>query len=137
MVDLKSTTYFLGRWQQLGAEPTIICDSGHNQAGIQQILQQLEKMPYGQLHFVLGMVNDKDIDKILKMLPTNARYYFVKADIPRGLAADILKTKAAAFNLKGRKYSAVKNGLKAAKRRAEKKDLIFVGGSTFVVAEVV
>ena len=135
--NLKSTTYFLGRWQKLSDEPTIICDSGHNQAGIQQILQQLEKMPYQQLHFVLGMVNDKVIDKILKMLPTNARYYFVKANIPRGLAADILRTKAAAFNLKGRKYSSVKNGLKAAKRRASKEDLIFVGGSTFVVAEVV
>ncbi len=135
--NLKSLTYFLGRWQKLGDNPTIICDSGHNQAGIQQILQQLEKMPYQQLHIVLGMVNDKDIGKILKMLPTNARYYFVKANIPRGLAANILKEKAAAFNLKGRKYSSVKNGLKAARRRANKEDLIFVGGSTFVVAEVV
>jgi len=135
--NLKSLTYFLGRWQQLGETPTIICDSGHNQAGIQQILQQFKKIPYQQLHFVLGMVNDKDIDKILNMLPTNARYYFVKANIPRGLAADVLRTKAATFNLKGRKYSSVKNGLKAAKRRAAKQDLIFVGGSTFVVAEVV
>ncbi|MFK7981070.1 MAG: folylpolyglutamate synthase/dihydrofolate synthase family protein [Saprospiraceae bacterium] len=135
--NLKALTYFLGRWQQLSEIPTIICDSGHNQAGIQQILQQLEKMPYEQLHFVLGMVNDKAIDKILKMLPTNARYYFVKADIPRGLDANKLKAKAAIYGLKGRKYSSVKNGLKAAKRNAEKKDLIFVGGSTFVVAEVV
>ena len=135
--NLKSLTYFLGRWQKLGDEPTIICDSGHNQAGIQQILQQLEKSPYDQLHFVLGMVNDKDIGKILKILPTSARYYFVKADIPRGLAATILKEKAAGYGLKGRKYSSVKNGLKAAKRKAGKDDLIFVGGSTFVVAEVV
>ncbi len=135
--NLKPLTYFLGRWQKLGDKPTIICDSGHNQAGIQQILQQLEKSNYEALHFVLGMVNDKDIGKILKMLPTSARYYFVKADIPRGLAADILKEKAAAYDLKGRKYSSVKNGLKAAKRKAGKEDLVFVGGSTFVVAEVV
>lgn len=135
--NLKTLTYFLGRWQQLGKIPAIICDSGHNQVGIQQILQQFDKMQYQQLHFVLGMVNDKAIDKILKMLPTTARYYFVKANIPRGLDATILQEKAAIFGLKGRKYSTVKNGLKAAKRRADKDDLIFVGGSTFVVAEVV
>lgn len=134
---LKDLTYFLGRWQKLGEEPTIICDSGHNQAGVQQILQQLAKIDYQQLHFVLGMVNDKDIGKILKMFPKNARYYFVKANIPRGLDAKILKEKANEFDLKGRVYSSVKNGLRAAKRRAEKEDLIFVGGSTFVVAEVV
>ena len=135
--NLKELTYFLGRWQKLGEQPTIICDSGHNQAGVQQILQQLEKLDYQQLHFVLGMVNDKDIGKILKMLPKSARYYFVKANIPRGLAADVLKEQAMAFGLKGRKYSSVKNGLRAAKRNADTQDLIFVGGSTFVVAEVV
>jgi len=135
--NLKDLTYFLGRWQKLGEEPTIICDSGHNQAGVHQILQQLAKIDYQQLHFVLGMVNDKDIGKILKMFPKDARYYFVKANIPRGLDAKILKEKASEFGLKGRVYSSVKNGLRAAKRWAEKEDLIFVGGSTFVVAEVV
>lgn len=135
--NLKALTYFLGRWQQLGNQPTIICDSGHNQAGIQQVVRQFGKIPYQQLHFVLGVVKDKDIDKILKMLPVNARYYFVKANIPRGLPADILKEQAGTFGLNGRKYSSVKNGLKAAKRNAAKEDLIFVGGSTFVVAEVV
>ncbi len=134
---VKQLTYFLGRWQKLGDSPSIICDSGHNQAGIQQILQQLAKIPYRQLHFVLGIVNDKDIDKLLKMLPTEAHYYFVKANIPRGLATNILQEKAKEYGLEGRKYSSVKNGLKAAKRKAEKNDLIFVGGSTFVVAEVV
>lgn len=134
---LKKLTYFLGRWQKLGDAPTIICDSGHNQAGVKLILQQLDKLDYEQLHFVIGMVNDKDIGKILKMLPKHARYYFVKANIPRGLAADILKEKAKEYGLKGRKYSSVKNGLKAAKRAASASDLIFIGGSTFVVAEVV
>lgn len=134
---LKKQTYFLGRWQKLGAEPTIICDSGHNQAGVKLILQQFEKMDYERLHFVLGMVNDKDIGKILKMLPKDARYYFVKANIPRGLAADKLKETAKEYGLKGRKYSSVKNGLKAAKRAAADTDMIFIGGSTFVVAEVV
>ncbi|MEM1124596.1 MAG: folylpolyglutamate synthase/dihydrofolate synthase family protein, partial [Bacteroidota bacterium] len=135
--NLKELTYFLGRWQKLGERPTIICDSGHNQAGIEQILRQLEKTDYEKLHFVLGTVNDKDMEKILKMLPKTAKYYFVKADIPRGLEASILKEKAKEFGLKGRKYSSVKNGLKAAKKWATAKDLIFVGGSIFVVAEVV
>jgi len=137
LANLKERTYFLGRWQKLGAEPTIICDSGHNQAGVKLILQQLGKMYYEQLHFVIGMVNDKDIGKILKMLPKHARYYFVKANIPRGLAADILQAKAKEYGLKGRRYSSVKNGLRAAKRAAIASDMIFVGGSTFVVAEVV
>ena len=134
---LKKQTYFLGRWQKLGEEPTIICDSGHNQAGVKLILAQLGKMEYDQLHFVIGMVNDKDIGKILKMLPKDARYYFVKADIPRGLAADKLKETAKEYSLKGRRYSSVKNGLRAAKRAANASDMIFIGGSTFVVAEVV
>ena len=134
---LKSSTYFLGRWQKLGNAPTIICDSGHNEAGIQQILHQLSKMDFDQLHFVLGMVNDKEVDKILKMLPVSARYYFVKADIPRGMPANELKENAIPFGLKGKTYSSVKNGLRAAKRKAKKEDLIFIGGSTFVVAEVV
>ena len=135
--DLKASTYFLGRWQQIGESPTIICDSGHNQAGIEQVLQQFEKMTYAQLHIVIGMVEDKDIDKILDLLPTTAKYYFVKANIPRGMAAISLKEKAANYGLKGRKYRSVKNGLKAAKRSANQKDLIFVGGSIFVVAEVI
>lgn len=137
LFNLKSLTYFIGRWQKLGEQPTVICDSGHNQAGVEQILQQLGKIKYQNLHFVLGMVNDKDIGKILKLLPKTARYYFVKADIPRGLDAKILQEKAIQFGLEGRRYSSVKNGLKAAKRWATSEDLIFVGGSTFVVAEVV
>ena len=135
--ELKQLTYFIGRWQKLGATPTTICDSGHNQAGVKMILQQLEKLEYEQLHFVLGMVNDKDIGKILKMLPKDARYYFVKANIPRGLATDILQANAKEHGLKGRKYSSVRNGLRAAKRAATESDMIFIGGSTFVVAEVV
>jgi dihydrofolate synthase/folylpolyglutamate synthase len=135
--DLKKRTYFIGRWQQLAINPMIICDSGHNEAGIQQILIQLENINYQQLHFVLGVVRDKSIEKTLKMLPKNAQYYFVKAAIPRGLEAKVLKEKAKQFGLKGRVYSSVKNGLKAAKRKAAAADLIFIGGSTFVVAEVV
>ena len=110
---------------------------GHNEAGVKLILQQLEKMDYEQLHFVIGMVNDKDIGKILKMLPKEARYYFVKANIPRGLAAEKLQATAKKYGLKGRKYSSVRNGLRAAKRAAVESDMIFIGGSTFVVAEVV
>ncbi|MEM6319321.1 MAG: folylpolyglutamate synthase/dihydrofolate synthase family protein [Bacteroidota bacterium] len=135
--ELKALTYFIGRWQKLGESPTILCDSGHNEAGIDQILRQLSQMTFQQLHVVIGMVNDKDNAKILKKLPASAKYYFVKADIPRGLDAKVLKERAKELGLKGRAYSSVKNGLKAAKISTTDKDLIFIGGSIFVVAEVI
>ena len=135
--NLKELTYFLGRWQKIGEKPLIICDSGHNEAGIKEIIEQLSNINYEQLHIVLGTVKDKNIEKILKMLPADARYYFVKAAIPRGLAAEKIKEVATDLSLVGRTYVSVKNGLKAAKRRAKANDLIFVGGSIFVVAEVV
>ena len=130
-------TNFIGRWHLLGRKPNIIADSAHNSHGITVALKQIKEIYFEQLHFVIGMVNDKDIEKILSMLPKDARYYFAKANIPRGLDAKELKEKANAVGLKGRAYSSVKNALKAAKRKAEKDDLIYVGGSTFVVAEVI
>jgi len=135
--DLKALSYFIGRWQWLSHNPRIVCDSAHNEAGIQQVIHQLKQLTYDRLHFVLGMVKDKETEKVLRLLPVTARYYFVKANIPRGLAADRLKEKAEAYGLNGRAYSSVKNGLLAAKRNAEANDLIFVGGSIFVVGEVV
>ena len=134
--DLRSRTNFFGRWMVLGREPTVLADSGHNEAGIRQVLHQLSATTYDQLHFVLGVVNDKSIDKMLSMLPKSARYYFVKADIPRGLPAATLRDQAATFGLMGRAYQSVRRGLAAAKRSAQSSDLIFVGGSVFVVAEV-
>ncbi|MGK0364039.1 MAG: dihydrofolate synthase/folylpolyglutamate synthase [Saprospiraceae bacterium] len=135
--NLKTLTNFIGRWHLLGREPNIIADSAHNSHGITVALNQINEIYFEQLHFVIGMVNDKDIEKILSMLPLNAAYYFAKANIPRGLDAGELKKKAVSVGLKGRAYSSVKNALKAAKRKAGKDDLIYVGGSTFVVAEVV
>ncbi len=136
LANLKERTYFIGRWQQLGANPTILCDSGHNVDGLRTVFEQLKGIDYTQLHFVFGMVKDKDPSKVLSMLPTSAKYYFAKANIPRGLAAKELQKEAKKHHLKGRAYVSVKNALKAAKRQAKRTDLIFVGGSIFVVAEV-
>jgi len=131
------TTGLLGRWQLLQQKPSCIADSGHNEAGIKMVLQQIRNTPHQQLHFVLGMVNDKEITKILSMLPKEAIYYFCKANIPRGLEAKELAQIATQFNLKGKTYKSVKAAYIAAKRQAAKNDLVFVGGSTFIVAEVV
>ena len=131
------TTGLLGRWQILQNKPLCIADTGHNEAGIKMVLQQIKQTPHQQLHFVLGMVNDKDISKILGMLPKNASYYFCKANIPRGLDASELSQLASTFKLKGNIFKTVKKAYNAAKKQAKKNDLVFVGGSTFTVAEVV
>lgn len=130
-------THLMGRWQLLGTKPFIIADTGHNQAGIELISRQLASMKYQQLHIVLGVVNDKDLQHILPLLPQKATYYFCKADIPRGLDAHILQSEAAKYHLKGEVYTSIAQALKTAKQHASKKDLIFVGGSTFTVAEVI
>ena len=126
-----------GRWQTLNNNPLTICDTGHNEAGISEVINQISITPHKDLHFILGMVNDKEIEKILLMLPKNATYYFCKADIPRALDANILQQKALEIGLRGSTYPSVKKALKAAQKKAETNDLVFVGGSTFVVAEVV
>lgn len=134
--NVVKNTGLMGRWQVLSKNPLTICDTGHNEDGIKYILNQLELLKYKKLHFVLGMVNDKDIDKILDLLPKNAVYYFCKANIPRGLDADLLSEIAISKGLRGKIYKSVKSALKAAKKEAQKDDLIFIGGSTFIVAEV-
>jgi len=126
-----------GRWQILSRKPLTICDTGHNIAGITENLIQIDNYTYKKLHMVLGVVNDKDLDSILKLFPTHAQYYFCKPAIDRGLDAHMLYEKAKKYNLNGNAYNAVKEALKAAKDNATDKDLIFIGGSTFVVAEVV
>lgn len=130
-------TSLLGRWQRLGDRPRIICDTGHNVAGVSEILKQLGSLEYDKLHMLIGMVDDKDIDEVLSLLPKNAIYYFTKASIPRALNEVLLKEKAVKFQLKGDTYENVSEALLAAKTNADNSDLIFVGGSTFVVAEVV
>ncbi len=124
-----------GRWQTLGEKPLMIADSGHNEDGIKQVLNNLETLTYDELHFVFGAVNDKDITKILGLLPKTAKYYFVRAAIPRALDEQELKKSAAAFKLNGSAYASVAEGLQAAKKAAAKSDLILIGGSTFVVAD--
>jgi len=132
-----TNTHLMGRWQILQKNPLCIADTGHNEAGIQFICQQLAQTPHNQLHFVLSMVNDKDISNILVLLPKDAVYYFCKANIPRGLDANLLQKSAQRFGLQGKIYASVKEAYQAAKRAAKKDDLVFVGGSNFTVAEVI
>ena len=130
-------TFLMGRWQVLQENPLCIADTGHNKAGITHICQQLKQMSYNKLHFVISMVNDKNAAEILSLLPEDAIYYFCKADIPRGLNANLLFQEAQQVGLQGAIYPSVKEAFEAAKRNAKTDDLVFVGGSTFTVAEVV
>ena len=135
--QVKTLTGLHGRWETISQNPLTICDTGHNPEGIAEVLKNIATVTFNHLHFVLGMVNDKDISKVLSMLPQNATYYFCRPDIPRGLEADSLKEKAESFGLHGEAYANVKAALAAAQKAAQANDLIFAGGSTFVVAEVV
>jgi dihydrofolate synthase / folylpolyglutamate synthase len=124
-----------GRWQKLGEKPLMLADTGHNEEGIRSVVAGLTELKFNKLHFVYGAVNDKDLSKILKLLPPEAQYYFVKADVPRALDAKELEILAQQQNLTGKSYPTVEAGLIAAKKAAKKTDLIFIGGSTFVVGE--
>ena len=126
-----------GRWEMLSEQPRVFCDTGHNEAGVQEVLKQIAKTPHQQLHLVWGMVSDKDASKVLSLLPKEAQYYFCKAQLPRALDAKTLREKGLGNGLKGKAYTSVRNALKAAKKAAQPNDLVVVGGSTFVVAEVV
>ena len=137
LANVKKNTSLLGRWHILGQSPLIICDTAHNEAGLGWNLRELKSMETGRLHFVLSFVNDKDLDAILPLFPQNARYYFTKADIPRALNEQELQEKAATYNLKGDSFSTSGDALQEAKRRAQSDDLIYVGGSTFLVSEVI
>jgi len=130
-------TGLLGRWQTIGANPRIVCDTGHNEGGIREVVAQIRQTPYKILHFIIGLVNDKDISGILNLLPRDALYYFTKASIPRALDENQLMKIAAFFNLKGASYPTVTEALEAARENAIADDFIFIGGSTFVVAEVI
>jgi dihydrofolate synthase/folylpolyglutamate synthase len=134
--EVKALTGLQGRWQITGTNPLIICDTGHNEAGIAYIVRQLRETPHEKLHIVFGVVKDKDVSSILALLPKNAQYYFTKADGSRSLDEKELLIKAKSFGLRGRGYVSVKKAFDDAKKNAGKDDLIFVGGSTFVVAEI-
>lgn len=131
-----ANTHLQGRWQQLGTNPKIICDTAHNAHGLKVVMNQLKKEKYNQLHLVLGVVNDKKLDDILILLPKNAKYYFCQPNISRGLAAAVLQEKAATFGLKGSIYNSVSEAYEHSRKIAGTDDLIYVGGSNFVVAEI-
>jgi dihydrofolate synthase/folylpolyglutamate synthase len=137
LAELPALTRFMGRWQIIGEQPLVLCDSAHNEAGLRLAFERIRAMPFRKLHIVTGFVNDKDVTKTLGYFPAAARYYFAKANIPRGLEATILQEKAAGFGLQGRAYSSVRNALKAARRAAAPEDMIVVIGSIFVVAEAI
>ncbi|MFA9214622.1 MAG: folylpolyglutamate synthase/dihydrofolate synthase family protein [Candidatus Methylacidiphilales bacterium] len=128
-------TGLMGRWQVLGTNPTIICDTGHNVNGMEYIVQQIAMQQFERLHMVIGMVKDKDITKILKLLPKNAIYYWCKAQLPRALNEVELQQQAKELGLIGFAFDTVEQAVKAARHNALENDLIFIGGSTFVVAE--
>jgi len=137
LMSVMKNTSLLGRWQILQKEPLIICDSAHNEDGIKEVVKQLRKVDCKELHFVLGTVNDKNIDNILGLLPKKARYYFCQANIPRSLEKESLQTESKKHGLSGELYNSVSQALQTAKKNARKEDCIFVGGSTFVVAEII
>jgi dihydrofolate synthase / folylpolyglutamate synthase len=137
LIHTVSNTGLQGRWQKLGENPLIICDTAHNKDGLKYTMQQIKEQSFEHLHIVLGVVNDKDLDSVLPLFPISASYYFCQPNIPRALDREILQKKAAEFGLKGQTYSSVKRALSKAKKLATLNDFIYIGGSTFVVAEVV
>ena len=134
--NILNNTAFMGRWQTLSEQPLIICDIGHNEDGIKQVTQQIAELHFNKLHFVFGVVKDKTIDAILSLMPKQAQYYFCQANIDRAMDAEELTKKAIKSGLNGSAHTSVKQALENAKKNATKDDLIFVGGSAFVVAEV-
>jgi dihydrofolate synthase/folylpolyglutamate synthase len=134
---VKLMTGLQGRWQTIALAPTIICDTGHNPAGIRLVMENIQASKHEKLHMVIGMVKDKDISSVLTLLPKDAQYYFTQPKLERALMATVLKEQAEAFSLHGEAFSDVRSALASAKAHAAVEDLIFVGGSTFTVAEVI
>jgi dihydrofolate synthase/folylpolyglutamate synthase len=136
---LKNTitlTGLKGRWQTIETNPLIICDTGHNEAGIKEILTQINETVFNQLHWVLGMVGDKDVSKVLTLLPKEAKYYFCEASIPRAMPSSVLMEKALRFGLVGKDCKNVNDAIRQARNESGSNDLIFIGGSTYIVAEI-
>ncbi len=136
LLNTVKNTGLMGRWQILNETPKVICDTGHNKEGLRLVMEQLAKENYKNLHVVVGVVSDKDLASVLPLFPKKAIYYFCKPNIPRGLDASLLLTRARVFGLIGEEYISVKKAYSAALNAASSDDLIFIGGSTFVVAEV-
>lgn len=136
LLNVSINTGLMGRWQLLSENPKTICDTAHNKDGLALVLNQLKGEKFSKLHIVLGFVKEKDLDSVLSFFPEKAQYYFCKPDIVRGLEASLLQKKALDFKLKGAIYASVKEAYDAAKVNASASDFIYIGGSTFVVAEV-
>ena len=132
---VKQNTGLRGRWEIMGHHPEVICDTGHNEGGIRLVVEQLSTMRANKFHIVLGMVSDKDVDHVLKLLPADAIYYFTQAGIPRALDANILQRKAEDVGLHGKAFSSVKEAAGEALSNAGTEDVVYIGGSTFVVAD--
>jgi len=136
LLNVSKNTGLQGRWQQLGENPKIICDTAHNKHGLAIVMKQIQKETFKNLHIVLGVVNDKDLDSILPLFPKKAIYYFCRPNSSRGLDTEILKEAAKKYGLLGKKYNSVEDAFSAARKNAAQNDFIYVGGSTFVVAEL-
>lgn len=137
LLSVVNNTGLKGRWQILGAQPMIVCDTAHNKEGLVYVLQQIKTQKFDRLHIVFGVVNDKDLNSIIPLLPKEAQYYFCKPNVLRGLDAEVLRATFAKNQLVGQAYNSVEEALISAKSEANKLDLIYVGGSTFVVAEII
>ena len=137
LLNVVNNTGLLGRWQTLNTSPMTICDTAHNKEGLGYVMNQLLELKYENLHIILGVVNDKDLETVLPLFPKDAHYYFCKPDIPRGLDATVLKDKSNQFNLIGDVYLSVNKAFETAQKNALPNDVIYIGGSTFVVAEIV
>ncbi|AWG25205.1 bifunctional folylpolyglutamate synthase/dihydrofolate synthase [Flavobacterium kingsejongi] len=136
LMNVVKNTGLQGRWQQLGLAPKIICDTAHNKHGLEIVMKQILNEKFDQLHMVIGMVNDKNLDEVLPLFPEKAKYYFCKPNVPRGMDVSVLQEKAAVYHRVGSAFDSVSEAYVAAVAAAEKADLIYVGGSTFVVAEI-
>lgn len=134
--NVVKNTGLQGRWQQLKDAPKVICDTAHNKHGLEIVMKQVQREEFDTLHIVLGVVNDKDLDDVLPLFPKNASYYFCRPTIPRGLDALILQEKASHFELTGKVFNSVTEAYRKALENASESDFIYVGGSTFVVAEI-
>lgn len=135
--QVKTLTNFIGRWEIMGEKPLVIADSAHNPHGFRYVMEQLNSIPHRQLHFVLGVVKDKDLATLFELLPRNAIYYFCAPDIPRALPTDVLAEKAQENGFAGKAYPSVKQAFLAACNAADADDLVYIGGSIFVLGEVI
>ncbi|MDM1405429.1 bifunctional folylpolyglutamate synthase/dihydrofolate synthase [Myroides marinus] len=136
LLHVVENTKLLGRWQVLGENPKVVTDTAHNSHGLTIVMNQLKHEKYKNLHIVFGVVNDKDLDSILPLLPKEAKYFFARPNNLRGLDAEILAAKASEFGLIGEVFSSIPNAYAKTKEVAGAEDLIYIGGSTFVVAEI-